>query len=349
MSATHLFESIEVGSAQAAEARRAATITLVVIFLLMVAKAVAGYMVQSIAIGSEALHTLLDLATAALAWFTIRAAQAPPDEDHPYGHGKVENLMALIQALMIMLPAVGIAWFSARELLLEESTFVVEQTAIGLWVMGITMVVNLGLMLYLNGVAKRTGSPSIVANAKHERVDLVTSAVVFVGLAAIGLTGYTIIDPILGLLAAIYIFWEGWELLYDSAQVLLDRQAPKQVIDRIHAVLHRHGNFILQYSNVRTRLLGSQVFADVDIQVCRDASLGEVHDLTDHLEEEFRSAIPGIDIHIHPEPCPVAEHLCPLKNGSGPLFTPVHAHTSVPQELKEAEREVESEEPIVIA
>jgi cation diffusion facilitator family transporter len=249
--------------------------------------------------------------------------------------------MALIQALMIIAPAVFITWFSLRQLLSGDLSYRTDRTALGLWTMGATMVANFGLMRYLQGVAKRTGSPSIRANATHERVDLITSMIVFAGMVLIALTGRVVLDPLLGLAAALYIFKEGWDLLYDSAQVLLDHQAPQHLIDRIHAVLHRHGQFIHTYSNVRTRLVGSQVHAEMDIQVCRDAQLGDVHNLTDHLEAEFQKAIPGIDVHIHPEPCPPTCIICPLRDHPAGLFTLLHTHTPVPEPLRAAEEELE--------
>ncbi|HYE79161.1 MAG TPA: cation diffusion facilitator family transporter, partial [bacterium] len=312
------------------EARRAAAVTLAAIFALMVAKGVAGLLLHSIALTAEALHTLLDLATAFLAFLTIRAAQAPPDDEHPYGHGKIENLMALAQALTIMAPAVGIGYYSTVHLLRGEYGFDVRHSSLGIATMALTMAINYGLMAYLQGVAKRTGSASIRANATHERVDLITSAIVLGGFGVIAITRQPIWDPLMGIASAVYIFYEGWELLYDAAQVLLDRAAPPQLQDRIVRVLERHRHFIRDYSKVRTRVVGQGVFVDVDIQVCGQARLEDVHRLTDHLEDELAAAVPAIDAHIHPEPCPGNCADCPLKGGHFSLYELYHRHTAPP-------------------
>jgi len=326
------------------EARFASKVTLVAIFVLMIAKGIAGMLLNSIALTSEALHTLLDLATALLAYVTLRAAQEPPDAEHPYGHGKVENLMALVQAVMIMVPALGIGYYSADHLLQGKYHFDTDKAAIGLWTMGLTMVVNLGLMRYLGAVAKRTGSASIAANATHERVDFVSSGIVMVGLILIQITGALWIDPALGIITAIYILKEGWELLYDSAQVLLDRAAPQNHQDRLHAVLHRHGRIVLAYSNVRTRMFGQEVHADLDVQLCAKAPLSEVVPVIDHLESELESAIPGIQVHLRPRRCAVSCHECPVDPMR--LHELLDVHTPVPQELKEAERDIVAGTPL---
>lgn len=320
------------------EARRASTITLLVIIAIMLAKAIAGWMLNSIALLSEALHTLLDLLTASLAWWTIRAAQEPPDAEHPYGHGKLENLMALAQGGAIIAPALWIGYFSASHLIQRKFHFDVEHTSLGLWVMGGTMVVNLVMMQYLRGVARRTGSVSITANAVHQRVDLMSSIVVFAGLGVIALTKQPIWDALLGLFTALYILWEGALLVWDSAQVLLDRHAPKRYVDRIHTVLHRHGQILLGYSNVRTRMHGQDVHADLDVQFCAQAPLQEIARLTQHLELELEAAIPGIDVHIRPVPCPAECRMC--LDDPERLHELVDMHTPVPDELKAVELEL---------
>lgn len=320
------------------EAQLASKLTLVAIFVLMIAKGVAGLMLRSIALTSEALHTLLDLATAGLAWYTLRVAHDPPDEEHPYGHGKFENLMALVQALMILVPAVGIGWYSLDHLIHGKVNFRDDNTALGIWTMALTMAVNLALMVYLGRVAKRTQSASIAANAAHERVDFVTSAIVLVGLILISLTGARWIDAALGIITAIYILREGWSLLYDSAQVLLDRAAPQHYQDRLHAVLHRHGKLVHGFSNVRTRMHGQEVHADLDIQLHARAPLSEIATVIDHLELELEAAIPGIQVHLKPRPCPEDCPRCvadPLT-----LHELLEDHTPVPEPLRAAERAI---------
>ncbi|MEO7994061.1 MAG: cation diffusion facilitator family transporter [bacterium] len=322
----------------AREARAASKITLVVILVIMIAKGLAGIFLHSIALTTEALHTLLDLVTALLAWFTIRAAQAPPDADHPYGHGKIENLMALVQAMAIMGPALFIGYYSYTHLMSGDYHFVVAEAGLGLWTMGLTMVANLGLMIYLGGVAKRTGSPSIAANATHERVDFTSSVFVFAGILMIVITKQAWWDAALGLATAAYILWEGGVLLFDAAQVLLDRAAPPSFQNRIHAVLQRHGRIVHAYSNVRTRMHGQEVHADVEIQLNPDLPLSEVDFLRHHLEEELTSAIPQIHVHLQAVPCPADCALCvedPMH-----LRDLVDEHTEVKEELKRVEQEL---------
>ena len=161
--------------------------------LLVVLKFIAGILVGSVSIISEAIHSANDLLASFIALFAVKTSSKPPDKEHPFGHGKVENVSGTIEALLIFVAA-----FLIIKEAVERLFHGVEMQTLGwgLAVMGFSAILNLGVSEYLMYVAKKTNSIALEADAMHLRTDVYTSAGVFVGLLLIKLTCYTIIDPI---------------------------------------------------------------------------------------------------------------------------------------------------------
>lgn len=298
----------------------AARITVYLIALLAILKLTVGISVGSIAIISEGIHTSADLAAGLITYFTLRTALRPPDKDHPYGHGKFENLMGLIQAGFIIAPSGYIIYRAIHHLMFHRNNIFgenLEGLNAGIWVMALTVIVNIVLGIWLTGVWKKTGSEAIRANAYHQFADLYTSLGVVGALILIRITGNVIYDPIIAIAVAFYAIFLGWKLMAASTDSLLDREADPEVQNRVREIIAETDPDILEYHRLRTRKSGHTVFADIHITVCRDATLAHVHKLMDRVEENIERRIGDIDITVHAEPCEDDCEDCPHPGGPG--------------------------------
>ncbi len=298
----------------------AARITVYLIALLAILKLTIGISVGSIAIISEGIHTSVDLAAGLIAYFTLRTALKPPDKDHPYGHGKFENLMGLIQAGFIIAPSGYIIYRAVHHLMFHGDKIFgenLEGLNAGIGVMVLTVIVNIVLGIWLTGVWKKTGSEAIRANAYHQFADLYTSLGVVAALILIKITGKVIFDPIIAIVVALYAIYLGWKLMTASTDSLLDREADPEVQNRVREIIAETDPDILEYHRLRTRKSGHMVFADIHITICRDASLAHVHKLMDRVEENIEHRIGNIDITVHAEPCEDDCENCPHPGGPG--------------------------------
>jgi cation diffusion facilitator family transporter len=301
-------------SAKPALALLAARITVYIIAILAVLKIVIGISVSSIAIISEGIHTTVDLAASLIAFYTLRTAMKPPDKDHPYGHGKFENLMGLIQGGFIIVPSGYIIYravhhvFSHRDVIFGEN---LQGLDLGIGVMILTVMVNAILGIWLRRIWRQTGSEAIRANAYHQFADLYTSIGVVAALFLVRLTGNVVFDPVVAILVAVYAIYLGWKLMFASADTLLDREASPEVIKRITEIIARSQPDILEYHKLRTRRAGQMVFGDIHILFCRDATIEATHKMMDQLEEVIEREVGNVDITMHAEPCEDDCNDCP--------------------------------------
>ena len=267
--------------------------------LLVLLKLAVGIASGSVGVLSEALHSATDLLAASIAYLSVRASDTPPDEDHPYGHGKIESVSGLAEALLI----IAAGFLIIYEALNKLRAPVQEPPAVGagLAVMAFAAVVTGFLSQYLRRVAQETDSLALEADARHLRTDVVTSVGVAVGLALVRLTGRAWFDPALALCVSLLILHTGYKLGHDALHPLLDARLPVEEEAAIQEVLETHPG-VLSYHKLRTRKAGSQRHADVHVQIDDNCSLVEAHALTEQLEDGIRAALSGININIHIEP-----------------------------------------------
>lgn len=181
--------------------------------LLIVMKVVAGLISGSVSILSEAIHSGMDLVAAIIAFFSVKFSDTPPDKEHPYGHGKFENVSGVVEALLIFVAA-GWIIYEAIEKITHPSP--VENIQIGSLVMGISAVVNFLVSRRLYKVARKTDSIALEADALHLKTDVLTSLGVAVGLTLIWFTHWTILDPAVAILVALMIIRESYRLLKNA-------------------------------------------------------------------------------------------------------------------------------------
>jgi cation diffusion facilitator family transporter len=266
--------------------------------LLTLAKMVVGVLTGSVSVLSEAVHSASDLVASSIAYFSVRIADLPADEEHPYGHGKAESLSSMAEALLIFGAAAYIIFEAVHKLISKEPPHRID---LGITVMGVSVVANTLVARYLFRVARKTDSLALEADAEHLRTDVYTSIGVVVGLALVHTTGLSWIDPAIAIVVALLILRAAWRLTRGSLDPLMDTQLPPEDTDAVRAVLD-HEPRVLGYHKLRTRKSGSARYVDAHVLMDDNMSLLEAHDLTEELEDRIRDQLPNTEITLHTEP-----------------------------------------------
>jgi cation diffusion facilitator family transporter len=282
----------------ATDKMRAARLSVLSNALLVLLKLGVGLTIGSVAVLSEAIHSATDLIAALIAYFAVRASDVPPDTRHPYGHGKMESLSSVGEALLIVGAGIYIVFESVQALLHGRAS---AHLGWGIAVMVFSAVVNTFIARYLFRVARATESPALEADAHHLQIDVWTSLGVVVGLVLVQLTGLPIFDPLIALIVAAFILHTGFRILRNAFAPLLDERLPEDEIRAVEGIMTRNPQ-ILGWHKLRTRKAGSHRFIDVHIQVDDEMSLRDAHQLTEDLEDEMRAALSNLHVVIHTEP-----------------------------------------------
>jgi cation diffusion facilitator family transporter len=287
-------------AAQTPVKTRAAGVSIVSNSLLIALKLAAGAITGSIAIITEAIHSSIDLMASVVAYFSVRKADEPADEDHPYGHQKVENLAAGIEGMLILVGAGIIVYESVRRLF---DTAHVESLGIGIAVIGFSAVANLGVSTYLYRQARLTDSPALEGDAAHLRTDAATSAGVLLALVLVEITGVEALDPITALVVAVAIVFAGVRILTRTSRVLVDEALPQEELDAVRQAIKRHSApEVAGFHKLRARRAGSRRYVDLHVQFRQGTTLERAHAVSHELQGQIRRSLRGADVLIHLEP-----------------------------------------------
>lgn len=262
-------------------------------------KLAVGLYTGSVSVLAEAIHSGVDLIAALIAFWSVRVSDRPPDEDHPFGHGKIEGVSGFVEGALIFVAA-GLIVNEALEKLFGGTEL--HLPLLGAAIMLVSAVTNFVVSRHLHAMARRYDSLALEADAEHLRTDVITSLGVFGGLVLVGTFHLPVLDPILGLIVAVLIVRAAWAITSKSFHTLIDRRLPNDEHRRIEAILDEHGHHFIEYHRLRTRKSGAQRFIALDLVFHPDARIGDVHSVCDHLESEIREALPGASIQIHVEP-----------------------------------------------
>jgi cation diffusion facilitator family transporter len=292
---------------------KAAAISIVSNSFLILLKIVAGLFTGSISLIAEAIHSTMDLAAAIIAYFSVRVSDRPADEQHPFGHGKVENISGIAEALLIFIAA-GIIIYEAIHRLIAGATL--EFVEIGLGITVVSIVVNLLVSRYLLKVSRDTDSLALEADARHLTTDVITMVGVLIGLALVRLTGLSIFDPITAILVALLIIKTAYDITKKSFGGLIDVRLPKAEEAVILATIKEHTSQLAGFHEVRTRKSGSHRFIDFHLMLPKNTSVEDAHKMCDHLEEDLKNRLPNSNVIIHVEPCDVECDQCKVSSCS---------------------------------
>ena len=264
---------------------------------IIIIKVVVGIISGSVSIISEAIHSSMDLMAAIIAFFSVRVSDNPPDARHPYGHGKVENISGVIEALLIFIAAIWIITEAVKKLLGEG--IALDNIGIGSLVMLISAIVNTIVSKKLYKVARETNSVALEADALHLKTDVYTSLGVAIGLGLILLTGINWLDPVVAILVALFIIRESYLLLKRAFTPLLDEAWEETDIDDLEKVLNELN---VNYHELRTRVAGNYRFLDLHIDIPKNQSVESAHLYCDMIEEKLTTRFKNLNVTIHVEP-----------------------------------------------
>jgi cation diffusion facilitator family transporter len=280
--------------------QRSAAMSVISNSALILLKVVAGTITGSVSLLTEAVHSSIDLVASIVAFFSVRKADEPADESHRYGHEKIENLAAAIEGILILVGSAAIAFEAVRHLVNHGK---VQTVGLGIAVVAVSLVVNLGVSYRLARAARRTDSPALAGDAAHLGTDALTSATVLIGLILVAVTGAQWIDPVVALAVAGVIVTTGIRLLLQSSRVLVDESLPAAEVEAIRdaiAAFARRG--VVGYHELRTRRAGSRRYVDLHVQFREGTSLEDAHRTAHELQDTIGERLRGADVLIHLEP-----------------------------------------------
>ena len=266
--------------------------------LLIILKLTAGLWMHSVSIISEAIHSFIDLLASLIAFFSIRLSVKPEDEEHPFGHGKYENISGFLEAILIFFAAIIIIYESVKKII---SGVEIENVGVGMFVMIVAAGVNLTISMVLLKISKRTDSVAVEADAMHLLTDVFTSLGVFIGLIIIKFTNIKIFDPIIAILVSFLILKTAYDLTKKSINDLLDANLPEKELNKIVDIVNSHKE-ITSYHKLRTRRSGARREIDVHVRVGRETSLVDAHEITREIQKEIKGVFSNSYIVVHIEP-----------------------------------------------
>jgi cation diffusion facilitator family transporter len=287
----------------------AARLTLGVIIGLVILKIIVSVITGSISIIAQTADSSLDLLAVVIAFFAISMASKPADEEHPFGHVKIENISAVVQAILIF-TAGGLIIYSAVNRILSKAT--IEMTEAGIGIMVVSIVVSILLSRHLLKVSKATDSIALEAIGHNIAADVYSAAGVLAGLVVIRLTGLRLIilDPIIALAVALIIIKSAYTVIRKSFGGLMDTRLPKAEEAEIKSCLREHAGQLVGFHELRTRKAGNKRYIDLHLVMPKTTSVEEAHRVCDHLEQDLEEKLNNTDITIHVEPCTIECDRC---------------------------------------
>ncbi|MFQ3610331.1 MAG: cation diffusion facilitator family transporter [Fimbriimonadales bacterium] len=278
--------------------RRASTVSLGYNLIATVLKLTGAVLTGSVSLLTEALHSATDVVASLFAYIGVRVGSVPPDEDHPYGHGKVETLAGFGESILLILMVAYLLFEGVRRLFQGSS---LESLEVGIGVMAFSTVTSLIVGLYVSRVGKRTRSLALQSNGQHLMVDFWTSAGLVVALVVISLTGWVWIDAALAIGIALWLLRGAYRLAHQAFHELIDHRLPDSEIACIDAIVHSEPA-VLSYHRLRTRRSGAVRYIDLHIVVPSDWSLQMAHQVADRLEKRIESELAPAQCVIHVDP-----------------------------------------------
>ncbi len=262
-------------------------------------KAGAWLLTGSVGLLSDAAESVVNLVAAFVALLALRVAARPADEDHMFGHSKAEFFSAAIEGVMIFVAAVVILITAVQRFIHPQP---LENVGVGLAISAVASVLNgvVGWVLIRAGRTHR--SLTLIADGKHLMTDVVTSIGVVVGVLLVWLTGWDRLDSIVAFLVGVNIVVTGWKLVTESTAGLMDSTMAPEENAAIVEILRRRSSDEVLFHGLRTRHAGRHSFAIFDMLVPGAWSVEKAHDLLEEIEQEIKTALPGIDLRVHLEP-----------------------------------------------
>jgi cation diffusion facilitator family transporter len=290
----------------AGSARRYAVFSIAAAVLTIGLKLGAYLLTGSVGLFSDAAESVVNLVAAVAALWALLYAARPPDEEHAFGHDKAEYFSSGLESALILIAAVWIG-VTAWDRLMDPQPL--QNVGLGLSITLVAAALNGGVALVVLRAGRRLRSITLRADAQHLLTDVWTSIGVVLGIATVQLTGWLVLDPLIGLLVAANIVWTGVRLLRDTVQGLLDRALPPEDLEAITKILSRYEKEGIRFHALRTRASGPRRFISMHVLVPGRWTVQEGHDLSERIERDLAEALQGNStffIHVEPSEDPAS-------------------------------------------
>jgi cation diffusion facilitator family transporter len=284
--------------------------SVVVAIMTITLKTLAWWITDSVGLLSDAMESLVNLASAIFGLVMVTVAARPADEEHPYGHHKAEYFSSGFEGILIIVAAIGIIWAASHRIFEPQP---IEQVGLGLALSVGSSVLNGLLAWVMFDAAKTHRSIALEADAKHLVTDVWTSVGVVIGIGLVSITGWLWLDALVAIGVALNILKEGFHLIWRSSQGLMDEAVEQEVIVQINTTLEgfahqRNDVSIIRFDHVTTRKAGQRRFVDLHMHMPASWTLGRAAALRTSVEQALMSAVPGLRASIQLLPSDVEAH-----------------------------------------
>jgi cation diffusion facilitator family transporter len=277
----------------------AAVTSIVVAGVVMGLKYAAYWVTGSVALYSDALESIVNLITAAVALYAIHVSAQPADRRHQFGHHKAEYFSAVLEGVLIVVAALLI-FHEAYDAVLQPRTL--SEPTRGILINGLATAINAGWSYFLLTWGRRQRSPALVGDGWHLMTDVATSVGVIVGLLLAMATGWHILDPALAALVGTNILWAGWRLVRESVSGLMDEAVTAEVARSIRDVISSNAEGAIEAHDVKTRMAGRATFIEFHLVVPGTMTVAASHQICDRIEQALQAAVHDAQVLIHVEP-----------------------------------------------
>ena len=277
----------------------AAVTSIVVAAVVLGLKYLAYWVTGSVALYSDALESIVNLITAAVALYAIHVSAQPADRRHQFGHHKAEYFSAVIEGVLIVVAALLI-FHEAYDAFLRPRAL--SEPARGLAINGLATAINAGWSYFLLTWGRRQRSPALVGDGWHLMTDVATSVGVIVGLLLAMATGWQVLDPALAALVGANILWAGWRLVRESVSGLMDEAVTAEVARHIRDVISSNAEGAIEAHDVKTRMAGRVTFIEFHLVVPGSMTVAASHVICDRIEQALQAAVHDAQVLIHVEP-----------------------------------------------
>jgi cation diffusion facilitator family transporter len=284
--------------------------SVVVAIMTITLKTLAWWITDSVGLLSDAMESLVNLASAVFGLVMVTVAARPADAEHPYGHHKAEYFSSGFEGILIIVAGIGIIWTASHRIFDPQP---IEQVGLGLALSIISSVLNGLLAWVMFGAAKTHRSIALEADAKHLVTDVWTSVGVVMGIGLVSLTGWLWLDALVAIAVALNILKEGVHLIWRSSQGLMDEAVEPEAIAKINETLagfayQRDEVSIIRFDHITTRQAGQRLFVDLHMHMPASWTLGRAAALRTSVEQALMSAVPGLRASIQLLPSDVEAH-----------------------------------------
>ncbi|MDD3325352.1 MAG: cation diffusion facilitator family transporter [Sulfurospirillaceae bacterium] len=280
--------------------RQATLVSSSVATILIFIKLTIGILSGSVAVLASAIDSVLDLIVSAFNYFAISKAEQPADEKFNYGKGKIEALAAVIEGTVITVSGIFIFYQSIKKAYIKEDIAYLDSS---LWVMGVSLALTVGLVVYLNFIAEKTGNMVVKSDALHYKSDVLSNGAILISLVIIKATDIQIIDSIMGVIISVYIIYSAYEIIKEGVYILLDASLDDAIVENIKEIICSE-NELSSYHYLKTRKSANVNFVDVHLVFNAGISLLKAHQAGDKIEEKIKQINPEeewiVNAHLDP-------------------------------------------------